>query len=147
MSGVTAITKEAVESAVHRYWTAFCSKSVEEVGDFYSPWATVFGPSAERAESGRVATMRRAREYMHPQASVTVKLSGIDVQLLSGTVALATYPYSFVARNVARDFCPAADHDVANARVSQVFQFVDGTLSIVHEHISVIWMAAAAGAR
>jgi ketosteroid isomerase-like protein len=136
---MTALTKDAVEDEVRRYWAAFCSRSVERVAEFYSPWAVVIGPAAERAESGQVATMRRAREYMHPQAAVTIKLGLIDVQELTDTIAVASYSYSFTARNVAKDCRGMIDQQSSHARATQVFQLIDGAPKIVHEHISVIW--------
>jgi ketosteroid isomerase-like protein len=144
---MTAITKDAIEAAIHCYWAAFCAKSVRQVSECYSPWAIVYGPAAERPESGQVATMRRAREYMHPEASVTVRLGLIEIQLLNETVAVASYPYSFMARNVAKDFCGRVDQHESHTRATQVFQLIDGSLKIVHEHISVLWKVAAAGGR
>jgi Domain of unknown function (DUF4440) len=143
---MTAISKEAVELEVQRYWAAICLRSAEDAAKCFSPWAVVFGPAAERAESGQVATLRRAREYMHAEATLAVKLGRIDVQILSDTVAVASYPYSFEARNVAKDFCVSADQRVSHARATQVFQLVDGALKIAHEHLSVRWDCAAAGA-
>ena len=137
-----AITKDAVEDEIRRFWAALCSRSAVEVAGFYAPWAIVFGPDAERAESGQVATMRRAREYMHPRAAVTVKLGRIEVQELTETVAVASYPYSFTARNVAKDSRSMTDQQASHARATQVFQFIDGAPKIVHEHISVIWNPA-----
>jgi ketosteroid isomerase-like protein len=136
---MTTITKDAVEDEIRKFWAALCSRFAEEVADFYSPWAVVFGPAAERAETGRVATMRRAREYMHPQAVVAVKLGRIEVQELTDVVAVASYPYSFTARNVAKDSLGMTDQQASHARATQVFQLIDGVPKIVHEHISVAW--------
>jgi hypothetical protein len=88
--------------------------------------------------------MRRIREYMHPDAAVTVNLGYIEVQQLSDTIAVATYAYSFVARNVAKDFLGTVDQLVDHARATQVFELREGTLKIVNEHISVIMMVPAA---
>ena len=136
---MSRITPSMVEHETQRFWSAFCSKSVEQFSQFYSPSSVVFGPAAERAESGSVASMRRAREYMHPEARVTVSLGHIEVQTLSDTTAVASYPYSFAARNVAKDFRGSVDQVVDHARVTQVFELRDdGALQIIHEHISVV---------
>ena len=76
---------------------------------------------------------------MHPEARVTVSLGHIEVQTLSDTTAVASYPYSFAARNVAKDFRGSVDQVVDHARVTQVFELRDdGALQIIHEHISVV---------
>ena len=135
---MSKITPGMVERQIHKYWSSFCSKSAVDLPHFYSSSAVVFGPAAERAESGQVATMRRIREYMHPEATVTVNLGRIEIQQLSDTIAIASYPYSFVARNVAKDFLGTFDQLGDHARATQVFELHNGALEIVHEHISVV---------
>jgi ketosteroid isomerase-like protein len=139
-AGMNAISRDAIEDEIRKYWAAFCSRAAAEVADFYASWAVVFGPAAERAESGQVATMRRTREYMHPQAVVAVKLGRIEVQELTDVVAVASYTYSFTARNIAKDSLGMTDQQSSHARATQVFQLIDGAPKIVHEHISVAWI-------
>jgi len=135
---MSKITPGMVERQIQKYWSSFCSKSIEELPRFYASAAVVFGPSAERAESGPVATMRRIREYMHPAAAMTVNLGRIEVQQLGENIAIASYPYSFIARNIVEDFRDPADQILEHARATQVFELRDGTLEIVHEHMSVV---------
>jgi hypothetical protein len=138
----TSISTSQVESAVRRYWQVLMEKSIGEMESFYSYDSTVFNPFSPRTEPGRVSATRKEREYFTPQTTFRAEITGhIDVQILSDTIAVASYPFRWTAKNMelsvlARKF----DKAVRDGRATQVFVLgQDGTLRIVNEHLSDIW--------
>lgn len=132
------ITPDLVKSEVQRYWNAFTSKSADALAEFFAHESTVFGSAATRAEPGRLAAARRKREYFGPQSTVRAQFGAIDVVLLGGSAAIATYNLDFHASKVASALGAAIEEHIERARVTQVFAYdPDGHLRIVHEHISM----------
>ncbi|HVJ04193.1 MAG TPA: hypothetical protein VM578_00825 [Candidatus Saccharimonadales bacterium] len=138
----TSILTSQVEAAARRYWRVLMEKSAGEMEKFYSYDSTVFNPFSPRTEPGRVSAARKEREYFTPKTVFNAEITGpIEVQLLSETIAVATYPFRWTAKNMevsvlARKF----DKAVRDGRATQVFVLnSDGSLRIVNEHLSDIW--------
>ncbi len=138
----TSISTAQVEAAVRRYWRVLMEKTAGEMENFYSYDSTVFNPFSPRTEPGRVSATRKEREYFTPQTTFHAEITGhIEVQLLSETIAVASYPFRWTAKNMevsvlARKF----DKAVRDGRATQVFVLgQDGSLRIVTEHLSDIW--------
>jgi ketosteroid isomerase-like protein len=131
------LTAEDVRSEVNRYWTAFSSKSKEALEDFYAHESTVFPTAATRVEPGRLTAARRDREYFGPRTTLKVSTGFVDVTLV-GDVAIACYTFQLSATNVAGSAMKARSEEIKLGRASQVFAAdPDGSLRIVHEHLSV----------
>lgn len=129
---------EHVMAEVQRFWKAMSHKSGEELASFYSPDATVFGSSALSSEPGRVAAIRRRREYLNPDARVAADLGPIEVHLLGDSAAIASYTFSFNAQNVSSDIGDPKSESIRHGRATQVFEIEpDGKMKILHEHISI----------
>jgi ketosteroid isomerase-like protein len=129
---------EQVMAEVQRFWNAMSHKSGEELASFYSPNATVFGSSALSAEPGRVAAIRRRREYLNPEARVAADLGRIEVHFLGDSGAVASYTFSFNAQNVSSDIGDPKSESIRHGRATQVFEIdPDGKMRILHEHISI----------
>ncbi len=131
------LTIEVIKAEVQRFWNAFSSKQSEQLMDFYSPEASVFGSSSTRSEPGRLAAARRQREYFHAKSSIRATPGMIDVVLLGDHAAVASYTFTFHASRVASGLSAAIEEDIRNGRASQVFAYdPEGKLRIVHEHLS-----------
>ena len=135
---VSRARPEQIKAEVQRFWKVMSGKSGEELADFYSPYATVFGSSAMSAEPGRVAAIRRKREYLNPDAHLAADLGPIEVHLMGESAAVASYTFSFNARNVTNDIGDPKSESIRYGRATQVFEIEsDGRLRILHEHISI----------
>lgn len=133
----TQTNPEQVLSTVRSFWKAFCSSNPTSLAEFYSPEAVVFGVEGARAEPVRLAMARRQREYFEHRSQLRIDLGPIEVQLLSPTLALATYTLSFHATNVAVAGGRPRERQIPHGRATQVFELDrDGKLLIMHEHFS-----------
>jgi ketosteroid isomerase-like protein len=131
------ISADEVRSEVARFWDLFLNKSAEALAEFYSHDATVFNPISERSEPGRVAVIRRTREYFHPEARIDAQIGPVEVQVLDDHVAVATYNFSFTATHVADEFHGETTLSLKNCRATQIFVLQpEGGLRIIHEHMS-----------
>ncbi len=135
MTSATAILPEDVRQAVGAFWSAFAQKASLE--EFYCLEASVFGSMASRVEMGRLAALRRKREYFHPETVIDIRItSPVDV-VVRGEVAVATYSYEFHTRGARIGPNRTADEDITNGRVTHVLaREEDGKLRILHEHVS-----------
>lgn len=134
---MTRLSAEDVSAEIERFWSVFTSKAPELLESFYAAEATVFGSSAARAEPGRLAVARRRREYFDKQTSIRVQLGPIDVQVLEGKIAVASYTFTFHANRVAAGSGKAVQERLEHGRATQVFVLDAGeNLRIVHEHLS-----------
>ncbi len=135
MTAFREITAEEVRRVVERFWAAFVGKTKLE--DFYAYDATVFGSMALRVEYGRLAALRREREYFHPETAITTRITGPVEVMIRGEVAIASYTYEFHSSRARIGLEKIGDEDISNGRVTQVFaRDEDGALHILHEHIS-----------
>ncbi len=136
------ISVSQVEEAAHRYWRILMEKLAGEMSNFYSYDAVVFNPFSSRLEPGRVSAARKEREYFGPQTKFRAEISGpVNVQLLTDTVAVASYQFHWHASNMEQKILGTKfDKVVRDGRATQVFVLnPDGKLLIVSEHLSDIW--------
>lgn len=151
------ISVSQVEDAAHRYWRILVEKLANQMAAFYSYDAVVFNPFSPRLEPGRVSAARKEREYFGPQTKFRAEISGpVNVQLLSDTIAVASYQFHWHASNMEQKILGKKfDKAVRDGRATQVFVLSpEGKLLIVSEHLSDIWrddkydsQEAAAGAK
>ncbi|HWZ43527.1 MAG TPA: nuclear transport factor 2 family protein [Candidatus Saccharimonadales bacterium] len=129
-----------VEAAVRHYWDCSTSKHAQNQQDCYSEDAQIFATSSQRLEPGRLVHLRREREYLSAQSSMRAQLGPIEVQPIGTAGAVAAYTLQFHSdRKLAGTMTgrPAEEH-LLNARVTHVFvRGANGSLKIVHEHISI----------
>ena len=129
-----------VESAVRKFWELFAAKKTEQWQGFYADVATVFGTGSKRPEPARLVVLRRQREYLSSNAVIRVNVGKIDVEVLASDCAVAAYLMQLHAEQIAKlsgSGHREDDEHLENARVTHVFQRNgDGSLKIVHEHIS-----------
>ncbi len=126
-----------IRAQVARFWIILTSKRSESLKEFYDPQAIVFSSSATRSEVGSLTVVRRNREYISSAAEIHYALGDIDVQAIGREVVVASYAFSFDARNVAGPH-GLKDEKITQGRATQVFVAADdGTLRIVHEHFSI----------
>jgi hypothetical protein len=140
-----AISATQVESAVRRYWQVLMQKTPGEMAKFYTYDALVFNPFSKCTERGMVSAARKEREYFTPQTTFKVEITGpVDVQLLSESIAVATYPFRWVASNMEEKMLAKKfDKAVRDGRATQVFVLSpEGKLLIASEHLSDIWRDA-----
>lgn len=130
---------EQIQAEVARFWSAFTSKSVEALEDFYAHESTVFGTTSSRPEPGRLSAIRRQREYFHPQTTLRVQTSPVDVFMIGDGAAIASYTFQFHASRAKIGVEKSSEEHVIHGRATQVFVLeADGRPRIVHEHLSVI---------
>jgi ketosteroid isomerase-like protein len=135
----TTMSVEQVQAEVARFWSAFTSKSVEALEDFYAHESTVFGTTSSRPEPGRLAAIRRQREYFHPQTTLRVQTSPVDVLMIGEGAAIASYTFQFHASRAKIGVEKSSEEHVIHGRATQIFMIdADGRPRIVHEHLSVI---------
>lgn len=139
MSILGKLDVEQVREEVARFWTAITSKNVEVLDDFYAHESLVFGTTSVRPEPGRLAAMRRQREYFHSNTTLRSQLSAVEVQLIGDTAAVASYTFQFHASHAKIGMEKTPEEHVLNGRATQVFQLEsDGHVRIIHEHLSVV---------
>lgn len=134
------ITKQEVEIAVRQYWSVSAAKNADLQRDSYCDEAFIFTSSSKRLEMARLVSMRRGREYLASNTKLRVELASIDVALLGPDAAVSAYTLQFHAEQlpIAGTVGKSAEEHLQNARMTQVFlRGPEGTLRIVHEHISV----------
>jgi ketosteroid isomerase-like protein len=129
-----------VESTVRAFWQSFAAKKSQQWQSYYADIALVFGTASKRPEPARLIVLRRQREYLASSAKVEIEVGHIDVEMLGPDCAVAGYILKMHAEQVAK--LSASGHKdyeehLENARVTHVFmRYEDGSLRIVHEHIS-----------
>ena len=140
-----AISTTQIESAVRRYRQVLMQKTPGEMAKFYTYDALVFNPFSQRTESGRVSAARKEREYFTPQTTFQAEVIGpIEVQLLSGSIAVAMYSFRWHATNMEEKVLEKHfNKSVREGRATQVFVLSEeGHLCIASEHLSDIWRDA-----
>jgi ketosteroid isomerase-like protein len=134
------LSQVEIETAVRKFWELFAAKKTEQWQGFYSDIATVFGTGSKRPEPARLVVLRRQREYFSAATKMHINVGTVDVEVIGPDCAVAAYLLQLDAEQIAK--LSAAGHKeheehLENARVTHVFQRSgDGTLRIVHEHIS-----------
>jgi ketosteroid isomerase-like protein len=133
---VENISPEQVRAEVRRFWKIYCNKRKDEFAELYSPDATVLEIDSRRIEPALLMVARRARELFSPLASLNAELRSIDIQILEPGVAVAAYGLHFRLIRVSASG-KRFESDLPITRVTQVFQQEqNGTLRIIHEHMS-----------
>ncbi len=129
-----------VESAVRKFWELFAAKKTDQWQTFYADIATVFGTGSRRPEPARLTVLRRQREYLSSGAVMRINVGKVDVEVIAPDCAVAAYLLQLHAEQIAKASATGhKEHEehLENARVTHVFQRNgDGSLKIVHEHIS-----------
>lgn len=135
------VTVAEVEEAVRRYWNVAASKLTGELQSFYLDTASIFATMSKRLEPARLVTARRNREYMDSATRMSCELGVINVDLLTRDSAVAAYNASWRADQIAKPSARGGRLSAENfthLRVTHVFQRQDdGSLKIIHEHLSV----------
>jgi ketosteroid isomerase-like protein len=135
-----SLSAAEVESTVRAFWQSFAAKKAELWQSFYADIALVFGTASKRPEPARLIVLRRQREYLSSSAKMQVEVGHIDVEMLGPGCAVAGYILKLHAEQVARLSASGNkefEEHLENARVTHVFmRYEDGSLRIVHEHIS-----------
>src|SRR5258708_1147378 len=96
-----ALSVDMMRGQVGGFWIILTSKRSESLKEFYDPQAIVFSSSATRSEVGSLTVVRRNREYISSAAEIHYALGDIDVQAIGRVAVVASYAFSFNARNVA----------------------------------------------
>jgi len=138
----TKISASQVEAAVYRYWRVLMEKSAGEMEKFYSYDSVVFNPFSPRMEPGRVSAARKEREYFTPETTFRAEIvDRINVQILSDSMAVASYTFRWSARNMEQKLLDRKfDKAVRDGRATQLFALnPEGGLQIINEHLSDIW--------
>jgi len=134
----SALTNVEVQQRVSRFWKALTEKRYQEIRDFYSAEALVFGSNTERAEAALVAASRRSIEYFGDQMSLQIDLGPVAVQLVGEQMAVASYTFSFSATETHSAGSQRDYERIRHGRATQVFAVQkDNVARIVHEHLSV----------
>ena len=133
-----SLTARDVESQVSRFWRFFIDKNYQGVRDFYSADAQVFGTIADRAESALTAASRRNIEYFGEQMKLEVNVGPIAVSMLGECAAIASYTFTFSAKERHPSGSNRSYELIHKGRATQVFALDrDSNIRIVHEHFSV----------
>jgi ketosteroid isomerase-like protein len=134
-SDMPNISPDQVRAEVKKFWNALVRKSKEDVEEMYFPAATVFSSTVPRTEPARLTVTRRARQFFASKSTMNVDVGAIDVQL-AGTLAIASYNFSFQGTQVKTDGS-SVNHEIPAGRGTHVFQLDEsGKLRILHEHFS-----------
>jgi len=135
------LTKTEVESAVRTYWSISASKQADRQQDCYAENAVIFTSSSRRAEPGRLVLVRRRREYMMGSGKMRVDVGHIEVEVIGSNAAVAVYTMQFQAQKIQSlgiFRTGGSEEHLKDARVTHIFvRQNDGSLKIMHEHISI----------
>jgi ketosteroid isomerase-like protein len=133
-------TTTDVEEAIQRYWAVSAAKDPQQQQKFYANRAIVFTSSSKKADSARLVSMQRQREYLGKNTKLRIQVADIEVLPLGTNAAIAAYTLEFHAEQIPVQgmVSKRPEEHLSNARVTQVFERDEfGELKIVHEHISV----------
>lgn len=135
-----SLSEPEIDAAVRSFWQLFAAKKADLWQGFYADVALVFGTASTRPEPARLIVLRRQREYLASGARMQIDVGRIEVEMLGPNCAVAAYLLRLHADQIAK--LSASGHKemeehLENARVTHVFvRQDDGSLRIVHEHIS-----------
>jgi hypothetical protein len=135
---IAEVSPELIKDEVSRYWIAFAERSSERLKDFYGAGAMIFSTSSAKQESAQLTVARRTREYLQEHTTLRHELGPIEVVVLPGGAAVASYTFRFSARNVSGPLDTNKRVEaITQGRATQVFLLsTEGDLQIVHEHFS-----------
>lgn len=136
--GPEKLTAEDIRKAVQLFWSTFLAKSEDELNNFYASGSTAFQIAMARSEPGRLAAMRRSREYFNVDTRMELKLSPIDVVLCGDDAGVASYTFQFQATGRDLGGGKRAEEKLETVRATHVLhRDASGKLKIAHEHFSV----------
>jgi ketosteroid isomerase-like protein len=131
-----SLSPEQVKAEITRYWKAFTDKDAATLSEFYAHESVGFSSTSKRSEPGRMAAIRRQREYFGGGGRIEAKVEGIEVVLLGDSAAIAAYMFRFHASRTDA-LGKTVEEDIRDGRATQVFALdPDGRLRIFHEHFS-----------
>lgn len=132
------VSDEELREAVKRFWDVMVAKFAGELSESYAAGSSVFSTTAARAEPGRLAAMRRVREYFDPVTKMKVELGPIEAHVLDETAGVAYYTFRLHASRKQTGTGNQIEEEITNGRGTQVFQrSPEGKLLILHEHLSM----------
>jgi ketosteroid isomerase-like protein len=132
----TGVTSDEVRARIRGLWKSVSEKAKDQYEALYAPMGTVVSSSTRRPETARLSLARRGRQFFDPTVSVVVELGAIEVQMVPGEVAIATYPYVLRSVKLNRDGT-RTERETPHGRATQIFQRDEhGALRVVHEHLS-----------
>ncbi len=127
---------EQVKAEIGRYWKAFMDKDAATLSDFYAHESVGFGSASRRSEPGRMAAIRREREYFQNTGKIHATIDGVEVVLLGDSAAVAAYTFRFHASR-SDALGKTSEEHIEDGRATQVFALdADGRLRVFHEHFS-----------
>lgn len=136
--GSEKLTAEDIRKAVQLFWSTFMAKSEEELNNSYASGSTAFQIAMARSEPGRLAAMRRSREYFHTDTRMELKLSPIDVVMCGDDAGVASYTFQFQATGRDLGGGKRSEEKLETVRATHVLhRDASGKLKIAHEHFSV----------
>jgi ketosteroid isomerase-like protein len=131
-----SLSPDQVKAEIARYWKAFTDKDAATLSEFYAHESVGFSSTSRRSEPGRMAAIRREREYFHGSGKVEAKIDDIEVVPLGDAAAVAAYMFRFHATR-SDALGKTVEEDIQDGRATQVFALdTDGRLRIFHEHFS-----------
>jgi len=134
----TTLTLSEIETQVSRFWRFLVEKKYQEIRDFYSAEALVYGTVTDRAESALTAASRRSIEYFGEHMKLQVNVGTVAVQLVGERTAIASYTFSFSATELNPSGSTRDYEIIRQGRATQVFAIDKNNIArIVHEHFSV----------
>lgn len=130
-----SISPEQVCAQVEKFWRIMCGKSHERLDDLYASSALVLTGKARKPEPAYSALERRGKQIGALSGAVA-EVGAIEVQLAENGVAVASYTYKFHQKRPDQAGGVEKRHTMYG-RATQIFQSdANGTLRIVHEHLS-----------
>ena len=130
------ISPDEVRAAVRNFWTVFTGKARHVFPEMYFHEASVLSSTGDHAEPGRLAVARRIRKFFDSPGTLNADLGAIEVQILGGNTALATYVYAFQSTETRSDGSRVR-RSTPFTRATHIFQRDEhGALKIIHEHLS-----------
>ena len=131
------ISDEQVRATVKDFWGTFVAKNTDRFSELYDPVATIWSSTAERVEPGRLAVVRRSREYFENRGDLYASVKDpIEVEVF-GNIAVAAYTFEFYADKGGNGDFQVGKERIRRGRATQVFLRDDrGQLRIIHEHLS-----------
>ncbi len=130
------LSADQVKAEISRYWKAFTDKDSATLGDFYAHESVGVSSTSKRSEPGRMAAIRREREYFQASGQIQATVDGVEIVLLGDRAAVAAYTFQFQASR-SDALGNVSEEEIRNGRATQVFAFdTDGQLRIFHEHFS-----------
>jgi len=130
------LSNDVVKAEVARYWEAFKLRDAQQLNAFYAHESVGFSSTSRRSEPGRMAAIRREREYFETDTPIEAEIDYIEIVQLSPEFAVACCTFTFRARRLTGLGKTIEEH-IIDGRARQVFGCdPEGRIRIFHEHFS-----------